>query len=82
MILAGILIAHLFQNGHEFRPSLTSYILASAGAVPILYSFMRDTGATLDQQIPQPYHYEFLVIGDILFVVAFVISYVKTVRKE
>lgn len=82
MILAGILIVHLFQNGHEFRPALTSYILASAGAALILYSFMQDTGATLYQQTPQPYHYEFLVIGDILFVAAFVISYVKAVKKE
>ncbi len=81
MIIAGIIIISLFRKGHDFRPSLTTYILASAGVVLVLYSFMWDTGATLYQQLPQPYHYEFLIIGDILFVAAF-ISYVKTVREE
>ncbi len=75
MILAGIIITGLFRKGYDFRPSLTTYILASAGVVLVLYSFMWDTGATLYQQLPQPYHYELLIIGNILFVVAFVDSY-------
>ncbi len=75
MIIIGIMILQLFHKGHEFKPVLTSFILASTGAVLILYSFMLDTGATLYQQLPQPYHYEYLIIGDILFVAAFFVSY-------
>ena len=75
MIIFSILIAHSIQNGHDFRPTLLSRILASAGIAFILYSFMRDINATLHQQMPKPYHYEFLIIGDIMFVAAFMISY-------
>ena len=80
MILIGIAIASLFDKGQEYKPPLTSYILVLVGAVFILYSFMLDTGATLHQQLPRPYHYELLIGGNILFMLAFVISYLKTMK--
>lgn len=75
MIIFGILIAHASDNGAAFRPKLVSILLALAGTVLILYSFMYDTGATLHQQMPKPYRYELLIITDILFVAAFWIAY-------
>jgi hypothetical protein len=77
MIVFSVLIAISIQKGHDFKPALLSRILALAGIVLLLYSFMHDINATLHQQMPKPYRYELLVIGDILFVAAFLISYVK-----
>lgn len=80
MTFSGALIAWLFQNGNNFRPLTMSYIIAAAGVISILYSFMWDTGATLNGQPPRPYYYELLIIGDVLFIAAFSISYQK--RKK
>ena len=78
MIVFSILIASSIQKGCDFKPALISGILALSGIVLILYSFMHDINATLHQQIPKPYRYELLVIGDILFVAAFLTAYVKS----
>jgi hypothetical protein len=80
MIVFGILIVFSFQKGRDFKPSLASYILALAGVIIVLYSFMYDTGATLHQQVPRPYRYDLLIISDILFIIGFLISYFKTAR--
>ncbi len=77
MIVFSILIASSIQKGRDFKPALISGILALSGIVLILYSFMHDINATLHQQIPKPYRYELLVIGEILFVAAFLSAYVK-----
>ena len=77
MIIFGIFIAHSVQRGQEFKPAFISRILALSGIILILYSFMHDVNATLHQQMPKPYHYEFLIIGDGLFIAAFLIAYVK-----
>jgi len=77
MIIFGIFIAHLVQRGQEFKPAFISRILALSGIILILYSFMHDVNATLHQQMPKPYHYEFLIIGNGLFIAAFLIAYVK-----
>jgi hypothetical protein len=81
MIIAGILIASSYAKGSEFRPSLLSYVLSIIATAIILYSFMYDTGATLHQQMPKPYRYDLLVVGDLLFIVAFVVSYIKTEKQ-
>ncbi len=82
MIIFSVLIARLIQKGHNFKPTLLSVILALLGSAVILYSFMHDTGATLHQQMPKPYRYELLIIGDIMFMAAFMISYLrKTYRR-
>ena len=77
MAFSGALIAWSFQNGNNFRPLLLSYIFAAGGIISTLYSFMWDTGATLNGQSPRPYHYELLIIGNLLFVAAFFISFTK-----
>ena len=82
MIIFSIIIARSFQKGDDFRPCLISHVLAIAGAVLVLYSFMCDTEATLHQQMPKPYKYELLIIGDILFMAAFLKSYIKTRRDK
>jgi len=80
MIIFSILISRSIHKGFGFNPRLLSSILALSGITLILYSFMHDINATLHQQMPKPYHYDFLIIGDSLIIVAFLIAYVK--RKD
>lgn len=82
MIIFSIFIAHSIQKGHDFTPTLISRALALSGIMLILYSFMYDINATLHQQMPKPYRYELLIIGDVLFIAAFLISYLKTLRQK
>lgn len=81
MIIFGLFIIHLFYRGHDFRPDLISRVFALIGTGLITFSFVHDTDATLHQQLPQPYRYEALFIGGFLYIAAFVISYLKTIRK-
>lgn len=81
MIIFGLCIVWSFQEDEDIRPILVSYVLASAGVIIVLYSFMYDLGATLRQQMPMPYRYELLVAGDFLFVTAFAMSYFKRNSK-
>ena len=75
MIVFGLIFIYSFQEDENIRPAWVSYILASAGVFIVLYSFMYDLGATMHQQVPQPYRYELLIIGDMLFVAAFIVLY-------
>ena len=80
MILFGLFTIYSFYKGYDFGPTLISRILTLIGSGFIVFSFMRDIGATLYQQPPQPYLYGFLFIGEFLYTAAFIISYVKTVK--
>ncbi len=80
MIVFSMLMLHSFRKGRNFRPSVLSHVLALAGTVIVLYSFMHDLGATLHQQMPEPYRYDLLVAGDLLFIAAFIVSYINAER--
>ncbi len=82
MIIFGLSIIWLFHKASEFKPALISYILAAAATGLILFSFMKDTGATLYQKYPQPYLYGLLISGELLYITAFIISYLKNSRKH
>lgn len=75
MILFGSLIIAAYHRGAAFEPAAVSKILVLLGTVIILYSFMRDTDATLRENIPKPYLYSLLVTGELLYIAAFVIPY-------
>ncbi len=77
MIIIGVSLTGLFHKGYDFKPSGVTWILAVMGTLILLYSFMRDLGAGLYQEMPQPYHYPLLIIGLILYSAAYVISYRK-----
>jgi hypothetical protein len=78
MIIASALILKIYAKGSEFRPPVSAFILSLTATALILYSFMNDTAATLHQRMPKPYIYPLLVIGDILYIAAFVIAYLKS----
>ncbi len=77
MIICSVMIIKSIERENEFRPTLPAFVIALAATFIILYSFMYDTGATLHQQMPRPYKYGFLIIGDVLYITAFLMSYMK-----
>jgi hypothetical protein len=81
MVLFSLLIIYAFKRGYDFRSTLVSIILALSGCAVILFSFMRDTGATLHQKPPQPYLYELLVVGEIFYIFAFISAYRYTIKQ-
>jgi hypothetical protein len=81
MLGVGLAITNLYARGYNFRPTASAFILAAFGLLALLYSFMRDTGATLHQQPPQPYLYSLLLVGLILCLTAFVISYRSSLKR-
>ena len=81
MIVFSIIITRSFHRGQDFKPAPLSYVLALAGIIIVLYSFMHDTGATLHQQTPKPYRYELLIISNALFISSFMVSYIKTGKE-
>ena len=77
MIICSVMIIRSIDRGYEFKPSPLAYVIAIAATFIILYSFMYDTGATLRQQMPEPYKYGLLITGDVLYIAAFLMSYLR-----
>ena len=67
MILGGLAILREDLRTGVFRPGGWAWLLSGAASSLILYSFMRDTDATLGSQLPKPYGYELLVAGVALY---------------
>ncbi len=81
MVITGLSITSLFVRGYTFRPTALAWILSVVGTTALLFSFMRDTGATLYQQMPQPYMYGLLIVGLLLNLMAYLLSYRKTMTS-
>lgn len=80
MISTGLFIIYLHKKGYDFRPSSLTWALTVIGTLMILYSFMRDTGASLHEQMPLPYRYDALIAGEILYLLAIFLAWRNTVR--
>ena len=70
MIVFGLHITQAFAKGSGFRPSKASWILSATGTALLFYSFMRDIGAGIRQEMPELYLYPLLFIGLILYAAA------------
>lgn len=75
MILCGSLLIRTHAAGDDFKPTKLTWLLSILATAVILYSFMHDLNATIHLKYPQPYLYWMLIIGLILYVAAFIISY-------
>lgn len=75
MVIAGLLIIRQEEGGNPFHPPRSAWVLCVLGTIFILYSFMRDTNATLHFQTPEPYRWELFGIGTILYVAAILLSF-------
>lgn len=82
MTATGISITLLFHRGYDFKPTLLSWILSLAATASILFSFVRDTDAGFRQHIPEPYRYELLITGLILYSAAYLHSHVKVKKSH
>lgn len=82
MVITGLSITSLFVRGYTFRPTVLAWVLSVVGTAALLFSFMGDTGATLHQQMPQPYIYGFLIVGLLLYLIAYLVSYRKTITDS
>ncbi len=74
MIAIGLSIIHIQHKGFDFHPSRLAWILAIAATAVLLYSFMHDLSATLHFQMPQPYLYALLIVGELLYIFAYLHS--------
>jgi hypothetical protein len=81
MVVFGFLITVLYARGYTFKPTAFTWTLSIAATTILLYSFMRDTDATLRQQMPHDYPYILLIAGLLLYMVAFWNSYIRA-KKE
>jgi len=79
MVITGLSITSLFARGYTFRPTAITWVLSGVGMTALLFSFMWDTGATLHQQMPQPYMYGLLIVGLLLNLIAYLVSYRRTI---
>lgn len=82
MIVIGYLIVKLFAIGYDVRPGFTHWTIVLAGCAFILYSFMNDFDAAFFAKYPKPYHYEFLIIGEILLIVPFFFLYKRNIKQN
>lgn len=80
MIMSGLLILRREHDQGIFRVPLNAWLLAASGTIVILFSFMADTGAALEGQLPQPYRYELFGAGMVLYLTAMVLVFRK--RRE
>jgi hypothetical protein len=82
MIVCGLLILQRLEAGRTFRPGFRSWALSIIATVLLLYSFMGDTGATLEGKDPQAYGYGLLAVGLVLYGLAFFFACVPSPPPE
>jgi len=80
MIIIGISLVRLIQSGYDFKPTLSTWLLAAVATAVLLYSFMHDLDATFRFRMPAPYDYWLLISGLTLYVLGYLISYRKTTK--
>lgn len=78
MIVGGVFIIKKEAEDGKFHPTKVLWLLSILGTAIILYSFMYDLDATIRLQVPQPYRYELLAIGLVLYLAGMAAAF----RKE
>jgi len=71
MIVCGVHLVKRLRAGKHFAPRLITWSLSIIATAVILYSFIHDVPATMQGADPQPYRYEFLGVGVILYIASF-----------
>ncbi|UCG61108.1 MAG: hypothetical protein JSV52_12370 [Candidatus Zixiibacteriota bacterium] len=81
MVICGVLITRLYAQQKAFRPGAISWVFALIGTAAILFSFMRDTEAAFQQQMPEPYQYFWLIAGLVLYIAGFALPFRDAKRR-
>jgi len=71
MIFCALLVLSRQLQGRDFRLGRVGLLLVLVGIAVVLFSFLRDRPAALNQQPPQAYWYPLLLIGIGLWLTAF-----------
>lgn len=74
MIVVGWIIVSRVEENKFFAPHAMSWALSAVGVACVLYSFMKDTPATLHGQAPSPYSYLLLVVCLVLCLAGFLVA--------
>ncbi len=82
MIAAGFLIIEQEASGKDYRPPLSALLISGLASFVILYTFVRDTGATLNSRLPQPYRYEFFVPALVLYLFAMMLVFRRNEKRD
>jgi hypothetical protein len=82
MIIAGVIIVRRSATGQAFRVGIPSWTLALVATGVILYSFMKDTAATINEGTPAPYDYLLFSVGMMLYTAAFAVSLKSSSTSE
>ena len=72
---AGVLLLARRAKGWGFAPGRVGWALGIASTALILWTFMRDTAATLHGALPEPYRYDLFLVGCAGLLVAFLRSF-------
>lgn len=71
LIVIGLAVVWRLERGRPFAPTPRAGVLFALGTAILLYSFLRDTGASLHSQLPQAYPFGMLALGCALYLLAF-----------
>jgi hypothetical protein len=77
MIAGGVLIIRAEEHDGGFHAPLSAWVVSSLASIVVLFTFMRDTGATLYSQLPQPFLYALFILGMALYVAAIFLAFRK-----
>jgi hypothetical protein len=81
MVLFGLVITRLYARGKTFQPTVVLVTLTILGTGDILYSFMHDTNAVYNFQMPQPYLYWLLTVGLVCYLLGFLHAWLRSIRS-
>ena len=73
MILIGFDLVRLYDKGFTIKPLFLHWVIVLVGTAIIFFSFMSDTGAGFYEQMPEPYNWFLLIIGIMLYFIAYVL---------
>ncbi|UCD18565.1 MAG: hypothetical protein JSV44_06585 [Candidatus Zixiibacteriota bacterium] len=80
MIVFGILIISIYAKGYRFKATGITWLLAIIATGLILYTFIRDSGTLYMQSPPGDFQYLLFGAGLVLYIAAFMLSYLKCRR--
>ena len=75
MIAAGAMIVRTVERTGEFRPPLIAFVLATAATIIVLYTFVSNTRAAINLEVPYQYNYYVFAVSLLLYALAFVKSF-------
>ncbi len=77
MTTAGVLIIRLEDRGSRFHSPASTWLLSLVATAVVLFTFMRDTEATLHTHMPAPYSYTLFWIAVLFYIAAVVLAFTK-----